>query len=705
MHGMQGFFGGLFWGLTAGAAALAVLSLTRPPPAGNRPPEAPLAEAPAAATAATVAVAEPDLPALAADTGPVMQPVAFPGSPPVLTAQDGAPGADRMPPDPPGTGPVPGPLAGAPEALNRTPEGPGQDSSATLAYVRPTALLPPPPEAAAVVAPAPGDVSRGAALPTEDTQPAPAAPESATGDDAPVALAGDARPESGDAAVAESGGAPAGDVTAALAPEGPAVPDSVTPVAPDPVAAPPEESPGGTEEAPAPAAPPLTAAAQQETAAGEGGAAPGPQAAMPEPEPPAAPMPADQDVALLPADPPPRASDASESPQPMAEAPAMTPPDAPAAANAAGPAEAERPAAAVPAGPAEPVLPDDPVPAQEAVPLAPGGAEAEPPTAPPGEDMIADLPQIGEATDTARDTSEGEGRIADLPQVGDPGEAAPEDAVEPSGTAMAEATDLPGRDGEAVMPGARGDRPRVNRPGATQDAPEAAEATGSALARFAAPFDETTGLPVMSVVLLDDGSVPDAAVRIAALPVPVTVVIDPARPDAVTAMDAYRAAGVEVMALVRLPAGARPVDVAVTYEAVFARLPEAIGVIDTGEGGLQAGATLREQALGQLAAEGRGALVKAGGLNSAARAAAEAGVPVAVFDPRLDQGGADESALRRVLDQAAFRARQAADAGEGGTVLLGAMLPQTLDAITLWQAERDTAEIEVAPVSAILLGR
>jgi polysaccharide deacetylase 2 family uncharacterized protein YibQ len=225
------------------------------------------------------------------------------------------------------------------------------------------------------------------------------------------------------------------------------------------------------------------------------------------------------------------------------------------------------------------------------------------------------------------------------------------------------------------------------------------------LARFAARYEAASGLPRMAVVLLDQGTMPDAVAAVTALPRPVTVAIDPARPDAAAAMAAYRAAGIEVMALMRLPAGAEPTDVAVTYEGLFALLPEAIGLIDTGEGGLQKSGPAREQVLAQLAAEGRGALVAAGGLNTAARAAAQAGVALAVIDRSLDVAGASDDAMLRTLDRTAFSARQESGAGQGGAVLFGEMTEPTLAALTDWFGQREAAQVEIAPVSAILLSQ
>jgi hypothetical protein len=236
--------------------------------------------------------------------------------------------------------------------------------------------------------------------------------------------------------------------------------------------------------------------------------------------------------------------------------------------------------------------------------------------------------------------------------------------------------------GQAVMTEA--DEPR----------PAADEA---ALTRYAAAYRRLPDLPRLALILVDDGSLPDAVASVRALPWPVTVAIDPGRADAAEAMAAYRAAGIEVMAVLNLPAGAEPSDVAVTYSAVFDLLPETIGVVDTGEGGLQAARPVRDQALAQIAAGGRGAVLAAGGLNSPDRAAAAAGVPLAVAERSLD-AAAGEAAMARQLAQAAFAARRA-----GGAVLVGQVDAATLVGLTLWSESREAEQVAVAPVSTILL--
>ncbi len=327
---------------------------------------------------------------------------------------------------------------------------------------------------------------------------------------------------------------------------------------------------------------------------------------------------------------------AAEEPAPVPEvAPVIAAPDAGAMAVAAVP-DAEPAIVADPEGDrqpeaaaAEPVQPVDggesPVvpevtaevataPAMPVPEIQPPATEvaAAPDTAPPvasvEEPVVVDAP--GDPVELGLPGVVPDG--LDLPQVGEAPEvteAAPEPVPEVAAT---ETEVLPGVNGEAGLPGGES-AVRVNRPTGEEAGDAAAAGTEPALMAYATAWTNPGDLPLMGIVLVDDGGLPGAAAAVAALPVPVTVAVDPAAPGAADLAAAWRAAGVEVMVLSRLPEGAAPTDVAVTFEAVFALIPEAVGVIDTGAGGLQVDRAVTEQAMARLAADGRGAVVPGGG--------------------------------------------------------------------------------------------
>lgn len=219
----------------------------------------------------------------------------------------------------------------------------------------------------------------------------------------------------------------------------------------------------------------------------------------------------------------------------------------------------------------------------------------------------------------------------------------------------------------------------------------------NALEQYGTPFENPEGKPLMGVIVLDDGTMNDAAILLKSIPFPVTVVLDPSVQDVVQRMSDYRNAGIEIGVLSALPAGADPADVAVAFEATFNALPESVLMLDMGDGGLQSDRAVTEQAMEGLAATGRGIVSVSKGLNAALRAAEKFNVPAGLIYRDLDSEGQDARVVRRFMDQAAFRARQ-----DGGVILLARLRPDTISAIQLWGAANRLGQSTVAPVSAIL---
>ena len=215
--------------------------------------------------------------------------------------------------------------------------------------------------------------------------------------------------------------------------------------------------------------------------------------------------------------------------------------------------------------------------------------------------------------------------------------------------------------------------------------------------QFAAPFDNPEGKPLLSVILLDDGAISGMAAVLAGVPFPVTVAINPADADAAARMQTYREMGIEVLAIANMPQGAQPSDVEVTLESVFGTLPQAVGLLDLADGGVQSSAAVTGQTLARLGADGRGLVVISGGLNPALRAAATAQVPAAEVSRDLDGDGQDAGTIRRFLDNAAFQARQ-----QSGIILLARLKPETISALILWGTENRAAQVALAPISAVL---
>lgn len=371
----------------------------------------------------------------------------------------------------------------------------------------------------------------------------------------------------------------------------------------------------------------------------------------------------------------------------------------PVAPDTAAPAKAPQVAQAAPAEPATPAKAPEvaqAVPAQPADP-APQVAEASAPSAPAPDALAPDAqatapadpaPQTVQGTEPVQGTGTSSGGTAAQPRIIRPQSETIGEPVGqlPKGTASVRIL-RPGS--EPVTDGAAAADPTAPAPEVSEDAP--------ALVRYGIPFENPAGLPLLAVVLVDDGSLPHEAVALSGIPFPITVALDPSLPDAKDRAEAYRAAGLEVVAMPRLPEGARPEDVEVTYEAAFSALPQAVAVLDAGQGGLQAARSVTDQAMANLGAAGRGLLTNSRGLNMAARAAEAAGVPSATVYRDLDDEDQDARTIRRFLDQAAFRARQ-----QSGVVLLGHIRPDTISALILWGTAERAGQVALAPLSAVL---
>jgi hypothetical protein len=246
---------------------------------------------------------------------------------------------------------------------------------------------------------------------------------------------------------------------------------------------------------------------------------------------------------------------------------------------------------------------------------------------------------------------------------------------------------------------------RVNRPGvapATPVTPSALpeDADATALVRYAADFDYAADLPMLAIVLLDNAMILDAPEVLSGLPFVPTIVLNASSPDVTARMQAYRAAGIEVLLQADLPEGALPSDVETTYAAAFALVPEAIAVFSDGTGPEAGNSGLAEQIMRLTADDGRGFVSVPRGLGGSLRNAASDGVPSVTVARELDAAGESRDAIERSLQQAALRARQS-----GHAVLLGRTTPDTLAAIRSWANRSDPSQLSLAPVSAILMAQ
>lgn len=228
---------------------------------------------------------------------------------------------------------------------------------------------------------------------------------------------------------------------------------------------------------------------------------------------------------------------------------------------------------------------------------------------------------------------------------------------------------------------------------------ETASAAALPIDRFARAFDNATAKPMFAIVLQDSGAPDLDRARLAALPFPVTFVIDPATPDAATAAQIYRAAGQEVVMLATgIPAGATAADLEQTFQSHAATLPEAVAALDLATDGFQDNRPLATMVVPVLKTQGRGLLTYDRGLNAADQVARRDGVRAATIFRTLDAEAEDTPLIRRYLDRAAFKAAQ-----EGRVVVLGQTRDETVAAILEWTVEGRASSVALAPLTAVLL--
>lgn len=232
----------------------------------------------------------------------------------------------------------------------------------------------------------------------------------------------------------------------------------------------------------------------------------------------------------------------------------------------------------------------------------------------------------------------------------------------------------------------------------TETEAEPSEEDISPLERFAVPFENPGDKPLMSIILIDDGSSPVGLQALESFPYPLSFAVKANWDKAQDAMIKYRAAGFEVLALTDLPAGADAQDTEVAMQATFAAMPEVVAIMEGSETGLQSSREAAEQLTPILLDSGHGLVLFPKGLNTAQKLAAREGVPSATVFRDFDAKGQNATVIRRFLDQAAFKAGQE----KGGVVMVGRLRPDTVSALLLWGLQDRAARVALAPISAML---
>ena len=286
------------------------------------------------------------------------------------------------------------------------------------------------------------------------------------------------------------------------------------------------------------------------------------------------------------------------------------------------------------------------------------------------------------------DTEAGEQDIAVLEEEAP--EEAEEEADEPTGTI-----------GNLAQNVETGRLPSVDSETAEESGEQAEEeADLPAIEAHAAAFDNPENKPLMSIVLIDDGSSAIGLDALAAFPYPLSFAVDPTDNGAAEAMRRYRAAGFEVLVLADLPAGASAADTETAMQAILNEVPEAVAVMEGTSDGVQSSRAAAEQLAPILLEGGHGLVLFPKGLDTTGKLIKREGVPTGTVFRDFDGKGQNATVIRRFLDQAAFKAGR----DEDGVIMLGRLRAETVSALLIWGLQDRASQVALSPVSAVLTG-
>jgi len=232
-------------------------------------------------------------------------------------------------------------------------------------------------------------------------------------------------------------------------------------------------------------------------------------------------------------------------------------------------------------------------------------------------------------------------------------------------------------------------------------APQADPALRAPISRHARAFSNPQGKPVLAILLIDRGDPGLDRAALAALPFPLTFVLDPTLPGVARLAAPYVAAGQEVaMLALAIPQDATAASLDVIFAAHAAALPQAVAVVDLPEGGFQDSGPLATRVIPIIKGQGRGLLTYDSGLNAAAQIARREGLRGGTILRRTDSKGQAADDIGRVLDSAVIRAAQ-----EGRIAVAAEATPATMAALLEWTGQGRAATVALAPATAVMVAR
>lgn len=227
----------------------------------------------------------------------------------------------------------------------------------------------------------------------------------------------------------------------------------------------------------------------------------------------------------------------------------------------------------------------------------------------------------------------------------------------------------------------------------------------SALMRNRVVFANPQDKPLMSVILLDAGDEGLDQEVLMTFRFPITFAIDATSAGATAKAKSLARGGFEILALTpqgpeKLVTAENPADVQAALSAVFAKIPEAVGLVDGPEAHLQGEAGLADQVIAALGQTGHGLLTYDVGLNATDQKALREGLRAGKVFRVLDSERESGAVIKRYLDRAVLEAGK-----DGHVIVLGRTYPETVTALFSWAISAKSATVALAPISAVLLGR
>ncbi|MDB2407032.1 divergent polysaccharide deacetylase family protein [Jannaschia sp.] len=235
---------------------------------------------------------------------------------------------------------------------------------------------------------------------------------------------------------------------------------------------------------------------------------------------------------------------------------------------------------------------------------------------------------------------------------------------------------------------------------APEDEESAADAPADARALWAhaAPFENGDDKPLFAIILIDDPAGGMDRSGLATLGLPITFAIDPARADAAEAARTYRDAGYEVLMLADgLSAAGAAQDIEIALTGAQAVMPEAVGVLDSRQGGFARNRNALASLVRPLSEAGMGFVGYDEGLGTGLATAARAGVLSAPVYRVVDEDGERATVITRFLDRATFEAAQ-----DGSAIVVGRTGVNMVTALLSWASGRRADTVALAPVSHVL---